>query len=292
MIILDGKKTAENIRRNIKLVIDQGFLRKPGLAFILIGDHSASKTYVNMKSKACLEVGILSKVIRLKESTPQLELAKVIHELNYDSSIDGILIQQPFPKHLDAVKVLHSIDPAKDVDGFHALNLGKMLMQDDTGFIPCTPLGILELLKAYNLNLDGKNVVVLGRSLIVGRPIANLLSQKRPFCNATVTICHSGSENLNSITKTADVLIAAVGISNFIKKSMIKQGCIIIDVGINRIQKDGNLILTGDVDFEDVAQSTSAITPVPGGVGPMTIAMLLQNTLKSFLLKHPQKLSS
>lgn len=283
MLIIDGKKTAQLHKNKIKQILDKGFSRKPGLAFILIGEDSASMTYVKMKSKACNEVNIESHVIHLPGDVSQEHLLKVIDQLNHNPHIDGILVQQPFPKHLNPLTIINSIDPFKDVDGFHPVNIGKLIMQDDTGFIPCTPLGILKLLEDYQLSLEGKHVVVIGRSLIVGRPIANLLSQSRDFCNATVTCCHRSSKDLSSFTKIADVLIVAIGKNEFIKADMVKEGCIVIDVGINRIEKKGTNILVGDVDFENVSLKASAITPVPGGVGPMTIAMLLANTMKSFL---------
>jgi methylenetetrahydrofolate dehydrogenase (NADP+)/methenyltetrahydrofolate cyclohydrolase len=287
MIVLDGKIIAQRCREEIKnTILNLPAHRKPSLAFILVGDHAASSTYVKMKAKGCAEVGIQSTVLSLPEKISFLELTKVIHDLNHDPSIDGILVQQPLPNHLDSSKVVDAIDPKKDVDGFHPLNLGKLLVQDPSGFIACTPLGILELLKAYELDLEGKHVVVLGRSLIVGKPIANLLSQKRPYCNATVTICHASSQHLSSITKSADVLIAAIGKPHFIDESMVKEGAIVIDVGINRITKNGTSIITGDVNYASVSKKASAITPVPGGIGPMTIAMLLKNTLKSFQLSH------
>ncbi len=282
-MILDGKKVAEKHRLNIKNTLSKGFYRKPGLAFILIGENPASNAYVKMKVKGCEEVGIESFLIRFDETISKEKLLSVIQELNLNSDIDGILVQQPLPSHLNTDQIVHAIDPKKDVDGFHPLNLGKMLIQDESGFIPCTPLGILNILKEYHLSAEGKHVVILGRSLIVGRPIANLMSQKREFCNATVTLCHSGTRNLSELTKKADILIAAIGQPHFVKKEMLKKDCIVIDVGINRIFKDEKMILTGDVDFDHVKDHVQAITPVPGGIGPMTIAMLLENTLKSFL---------
>ena len=285
-MILDGKKVALEYKDKIRDQIFSISDRKPGLAFILIGDHPASKAYVKMKIKGCEYCGILSEVYNLKENVSMEALLDLIDKLNLNRNIDGILIQQPFPKHLDAVKIINSIHPNKDVDGFHPLNLGKMLMEDESGFISCTPLGILKLLEYYKIDLNQKHVVVVGRSLIVGRPIANLLNQKRTLCNATVTMCHSQTARLNEITYSADVLISAVGKPKFITSSMVKNDSVVIDVGINRIQEKGVDLITGDVDFETVAKKTSYITPVPGGIGPMTIAMLLQNTLKSFLMRN------
>ncbi|NBO23854.1 MAG: bifunctional 5,10-methylenetetrahydrofolate dehydrogenase/5,10-methenyltetrahydrofolate cyclohydrolase [Chlamydiae bacterium] len=284
-MLLDGKAVAQKIRNEIHLSLKSFLPKKPGLAFILVGQHEPSLAYVKMKMKGCEEVGIISKVHHLDEKTKTQSLLDLVEALNEDPSVDGILIQQPLPIHLDSHKVLLAINPQKDVDGFHPLNLGKMLMQDSSGFLPCTPFGILELLAHYQLDFDGKQVVILGRSLIVGRPLANMLSQKRNFCNATVTLCHSGTKNLKEITKTADLLIAACGIAHFIKEEMVKEEAVVIDVGINRIFNGEKLIITGDVDFENVKKKAKALTPVPYGIGPMTIAMLLQNTQTSFLRK-------
>ena len=285
-MILDGKKVALEYQAKIREKILSISDRKPGLAFILIGDHPASKAYVKMKIKGCEYCGILSEVYNLEETVSMGSLLDLVNKLNANRNIDGILIQQPFPKHLDAIKVINSINPDKDVDGFHPLNLGKMLMEDESGLVSCTPLGILKLLEHYKIDLNQKHVVVVGRSLIVGRPIANLLNQKRKFCNATVTMCHSQTAKLDEITRSADVLISAIGKPKFITSDMVKKDSIVIDVGINRIQENGQDFIVGDVDFETVAKKTSYITPVPGGIGPMTIAMLLQNTLQSFLMKN------
>ena len=285
-MILDGKKVALEYQAKIREKILSISDRKPGLAFILIGDHPASKAYVKMKIKGCEYCGILSEVYNLEETVSMGSLLDLVNKLNANRNIDGILIQQPFPKHLDAIKVINSINPDKDVDGFHPLNLGKMLMEDESGLVSCTPLGILKLLEHYKIDLNQKHVVVVGRSLIVGRPIANLLNQKRKFCNATVTMCHSQTAKLDEITRSADVLISAIGKPKFITSDMVKKDSIVIDVGINRRQENGQDFIVGDVDFETVAKKTSYITPVPGGIGPMTIAMLLQNTLKSFLMKN------
>ncbi len=279
MKLIDGKQIAQEIRAEIKSEIARIAGREPGLAFVLVGDHTPSLTYVNMKKKGCEEVGIRSKVIHLPESIAEEKLIKEIELLNSDPSIDGILVQQPLPSAISTVKVVESIDPEKDVDGFHPHNLGKLMMGQKGGFIPCTPLGILKLLEKNGLSAEGKHVVVVGRSLIVGRPLAMLLSQNRPHCNATVTLAHSKTENLSAICKQADILIAAVGRPHLIRAEMVKEGAVVIDVGINR-NETGHIV--GDVDFENVKTIASMITPVPGGVGPMTIAMLLSNTLLSY----------
>ena len=286
MMLIDGKKIAAQRREALKELLKNNPYRKPGLAFILIGHDPASASYVKMKAIACEEVGIHSKVIHLPKDILQKELLRLIFELNFDETIDGILIQQPFPDHLDSHTLLNAVDPKKDVDGFHPLNVGKVFMQDEEGFIPCTPLGILKLIEAYKIPTEGKHVVVLGRSLIVGKPIANLLAQKSPLGNATVTICHAKTANLETHTKSADILIAAIGKPRFIKAEHLKPNAYVIDVGINRIEEEGKSKIVGDVDFESAQKIAKMITPVPGGVGPMTIAMLLENTYKSFMQKH------
>lgn len=253
--------------------------RLPGLAVILIGDHPASKTYVNAKKKRCKEAGILSFEYAYPSSIAQTELIETIEKLNHDPQIDGILLQLPLPPHIDKQKVLFAIDPNKDIDGFHPLNMGKLLLGDPTGFIPCTPLGIAELVLRNDLSFEGKEVVIVGRSSIVGRPLAELLSQNRKGFNATVTLAHSKSPHLHTLCKRADILVAAIGQPHFIKKDMVKKGVIAIDVGINKMA-DGTL--RGDIDYETVKELSSYITPVPGGIGPMTIAMLLENTWRSF----------
>lgn len=284
-MIIDGKKIAQEIREKIKDRVSKLKSRPPGLTFILVGNDPASHTYVRMKKKGCAYVGIRSNVIELPETVSQIELLQTIEGFNRDSNIDGILVQCPLPKQINESKIMMSIDPIKDVDGFHPINVGKMLLGDDSGFLPCTPHGIKVLLEKSRINPAHKHIVVLGRSNIVGKPLAAILVQKKPFCNATVTIAHSGTKDLVQITRQADILVVAIGKEQFIKKEMIRPKAIVIDVGINRINKEGKSLIVGDVDFDQVSKVASYITPVPGGVGPMTITMLLQNTLKSFLQK-------
>lgn len=281
-MIIDGAKIAKEILEEIRQKVALLKETKPHLALILVGNNPASSTYVNAKKRNCQKTGILSTSIEFEEMVSEEILLKKIEELNQNPSVDGILIQLPLPSHIDEKKILLAIDPKKDVDGFHPLNLGKLLLGIDDGFIPCTPLGIYELLKRSSISVEGKHVVIVGRSNIVGKPLAALLMQKKKGCNATVTIAHSQSERLEEITLQADILILAMGKAHFIKKEMVKPGAVVIDVGISR--KNNQLI--GDVDFKEVSLIASYITPVPGGVGPMTIAMLLKNTLNSFLKKN------
>lgn len=283
MNLIDGKKIALEIQGEIEQRVSLIQGRKPSLAFILIGDNPASQTYVRAKKKACAATGITSKLIEHPSSISQKELLRDIEDLNQDAFIDGILVQLPLPSHIDEKAVMRAIDPNKDVDGFHPINVGKMLLGEEGGFFPCTPYGIQVLLQRYQIPVEGKRVVIIGRSNIVGKPLAALLVQRRPGCNATVTVAHSQSQHLKEITHSADILIAAIGRPHFIGKEMIRPGCTVIDVGINRLT-DGKIV--GDVDFEQVRHLVSSITPVPGGVGPMTIAMLLQNTLLSYDRKH------
>lgn len=279
MNIIDGKKIAREIQHTIAHEVSLLSNQKPGLAFILVGDNPASQTYVRAKKRACAATGIASILIELPQTISEEELLTHIHQLNNDPLINGILIQLPLPLHINDRAVMFAIDPNKDVDGFHPINIGKMLLGEETGFLPCTPNGIHVLLKKCHIPITGKHVVIVGRSNIVGKPLAAILMQKKPSCNATVTIAHSQSENLIEITQSADILIAAIGKPHFIRKEMVRKGVVVIDVGINRLS---DKTLVGDVDFEQVAPLASWITPVPGGVGPMTIAMLLQNTLLSF----------
>ncbi|CUU85022.1 bifunctional methylenetetrahydrofolate dehydrogenase/methenyltetrahydrofolate cyclohydrolase FolD [Campylobacter hyointestinalis subsp. hyointestinalis] len=275
MQIIDGKSVSAKVKENIKnevLNLKRSGIT-PTLAVILVGEDKASQTYVASKEKACLACEIGSVMHRLSKETTQSELLALIEVLNLDDSIDGILVQLPLPSHIDTNKVLGAIDPAKDVDGFHAVNVGKLSSGLD-GFVPCTPLGIMELLKEYNVNLQGISAVVIGRSNIVGKPMANLLLN----AGATITVAHSKTQNLAEVVKRAKLIVVAVGRPNFLKENMVSDGAIVIDVGINRLDS-GKLV--GDVDFDGVAPKCSLITPVPGGVGPMTIAMLLSNTLKS-----------
>lgn len=282
--IIDGKKIAADIRSEIKIETEafvqaNGFA--PGLAVVLVGENPASQVYVKMKGKACAEVGFYSEEIRLPESTTEEDLLGKVAELNGRGDIHGILVQLPLPSQIRTETVLEKVDPDKDVDCFHPRNVGKLLI-GETVFAPCTPAGVQELLKRSGIPTRGKRVVILGRSNIVGKPMAALLLAKGEFADATVTVCHSKSENLSEITASADILIAAIGRAQFVKKEMVKSGAVVIDVGINRIQNPedpskGKLV--GDVDTEPVKEIASAITPVPGGVGPMTIATLLTNTL-------------
>ena len=275
MTILDGKNVSAQVKERVKNealnLKNQGI--EPALAVILVGEDKASQTYVAAKEKACIACEIKSVMHRLSESTTQSELIALIDVLNLDDGIDGILVQLPLPKHIDTNKILETISPAKDVDGFAAINIGKLASGLD-GFVPCTPLGIMEIFKAYDINLEGANAVVIGRSNIVGKPMANLLLN----ANATVTVTHSKTRNLKEICAGADILVAAIGRADFVTADMVKEGAVVIDVGINRMD-DGKL--KGDVKFDEVAPKCSFITPVPGGVGPMTIAMLLSNTIKS-----------
>ena len=286
MILLDGKKTAADIKEEIALevkILKEKGKKTPHLAAIIVGNNGASITYVNAKVKACERVGFESTLIRLEEHTTEEALLNQIIGLNKDKNIDGFIVQLPLPKHIDEQKVLMAVDPDKDVDCFHPTNVGKMALNLPT-FISATPFGILELLERYKVETSGKHVVVLGRSHIVGSPMSILLSQKRTVGNATVTMCHSRTKNLKEITLQADIIIAAIGIPEFLKADMVKDGVTIIDVGITRLEdnsKKNGFRLVGDVAFEEVSKKSEFITPVPGGVGPMTIAMLLKNTLLS-----------
>lgn len=284
MILLDGKKVASDIKAEIAIEVrylkDKG-TKTPHLAAIIVGDNGASITYVNAKVKACERVGFESTLVRLPEGISESELLNEIAILNIDNTIDGFIVQLPLPKHIDEQKVLMAVDPNKDVDGFHPTNVGKMALNLPT-FISATPFGILELLERYQVETSGKHVVVLGRSHIVGSPMSILLSQKRKVGNATVTMCHSRTKNLKELTLQADIIIAAIGIPEFLKADMVKDNVTVIDVGITRLadsSKKNGFRLVGDVAFAEVAKKSEFITPVPGGVGPMTIAMLLKNTL-------------
>jgi len=284
MVILDGKKTSNDLKDEIAIEVAKrrsNGNKIPHLAAILVGTDGASMTYVNSKVKSCEKVGFNSTLIDLPEDTTEDQLLNEIDDLNKDKDIDGFIIQLPLPKQIDEQKVLMAIDPNKDVDGFHPVNVGKMTLDLPT-FLPATPFGIMELLKRYKVETSGKNVVVIGRSHIVGRPMSILLSQKRDVGNATVTLVHSRTKNLEDITKEADIIVAALGKAEFLTGEMVKDGVTIIDVGITRVKDDSKkrgYRLAGDVDFESVSKKAGYITPVPGGVGPMTIAMLLKNTL-------------
>ncbi len=286
MSIIDGKKISAEIREEIKreaaALAAQG--TTPGIAVILVGDNPASVSYVTAKERACAETGIRSFMTRMPSETTQKELLSEIERLNADERVHGILVQLPLPKHIDESAVIRAILPEKDVDGFHPVNLGKLLLGDDDAFISCTPAGIMELLRRSGVDPSGKHAVVLGRSNIVGKPVANLLLQKKAGANATVTICHTGTPEAGKFTRKADILIVAAGRPRTVTADMVKPGAVVIDVGVNRMldsSRKSGFRLVGDVDFEAVSAVASLITPVPGGVGPMTISMLLSNTLKS-----------
>ena len=287
MIILDGKKTSNDIKSELSVLVDELMKkgkRPPHLAAVLVGNDGSSLTYVESKVRSCEKIGYQSTLIHLPETTSEGELLEQIHSLNNDKEIDGFIVQLPLPKHIDEEKVLMAVDPHKDVDGFHPTNFGKMAL-DIESFIPATPYGIVELLDRYKIDISGKHAVVIGRSNIVGRPMSILLSRKSSPGNATVTLTHSRTKNLETITKEADIIVSALGVPNFLTQDMIKEGAIIIDVGITRVPDDSNpkgYVITGDVDYENVKEKASYITPVPGGVGPMTIAMLLQNTYHAY----------
>lgn len=284
-IIIDGKKVSQDIKDELKIKVDE--LKSngitPGLAAVLVGDDPASAIYVRSKAKACEKIGVYSEVITRPADIDQSEIENIVGALNKRNDIDGILVQSPLPDHLDEPAVTLKIDPQKDVDGFHPFNVGCMLAGQPT-FLPCTPYGIVELMRRYQIDPAGKEVVVLGRSNIVGKPIAAMLLQKGPMANATVTICHSRTKNIGDVCRRADIIIAAIGQAAFVKANMVKDGVVIIDVGINRIDDpsaDKGYRVVGDVDFEACKNKASYITPVPGGVGLMTIAMLLTNTFHS-----------
>jgi methylenetetrahydrofolate dehydrogenase (NADP+)/methenyltetrahydrofolate cyclohydrolase len=287
MTILDGKQTGNDIKAELAARVDQlvkDGKRPPHLAAVLVGNDGASLTYVGSKVRSCEKIGYESTLIQLPEETTEAELLQQIDRLNANAAIDGFIVQLPLPKHIDEEKVLMAIDPHKDVDGFHPTNFGKMAL-DMESFIPATPYGIMELLRRYDIDICGKHAVVIGRSNIVGRPMSILLSRKSSPGNATVTLTHSRTKNLAAITKEADIVVSALGVPNFLKEDMVKEGAIIIDVGITRVSDSSHpkgYIITGDVDYEHVKDKASFITPVPGGVGPMTIAMLLQNTYLAY----------
>ncbi|MGB6129972.1 MAG: bifunctional methylenetetrahydrofolate dehydrogenase/methenyltetrahydrofolate cyclohydrolase FolD [Psychrilyobacter sp.] len=278
--IIDGKKVSADIKEEIKIEIEkitESGQRAPGLAVIIVGENPASKVYVNSKAKTCNALGMYSEKHVLDAEITEEELLKLIEGLNNKEKIDGILVQLPLPKHIDEDKIIEAIKPEKDVDGFHPINLGKLVIGKN-GFKSCTPYGIMELLERYEIDLNGKDVVVVGRSNIVGKPLGIMLTK----ANATVTICHSRTKNLSEKTLNADIVIVAIGREKFLTEDMVKKGAVVIDVGINR---DASGKLCGDVDYENVSKKTSLITPVPGGVGPMTIAMLMKNTVKSRMEK-------
>lgn len=284
MQIIDGKQVAADVLAEVQQDIEElkaaGVV--PGLAVVLVGEDPASKVYVGSKVRKCAELGMLSRKIALPAETTQEELLGVIAELNADPAIHGILVQSPPPRHIDESAVVLAIDSRKDVDGFHPENVAKLVMEDPTGFVPCTPLGCMRLLKAYGVETSGAHAVVVGRSMIVGKPMAHLLMSKE--ANATVTVAHSRTRDLAGLCRTADIIVAAVGRPNMIGEEFVKEGAVVIDVGINRVDdpsKERGYRIVGDVDFDKVAPKCRAITPVPGGVGPMTIAMLMANTVKA-----------
>lgn len=283
--IIDGKQVAADMRAELKTKVaklkEQGIV--PGLAVVLVGEDPASKSYVTAKERACEEIGIFSDDNRLPADTNQEDLMALVEKLNKDPKINGILVQLPLPKHLDESAVLLAIDPDKDVDGFHPMNVGKMVVGEKT-FLPCTPHGVIQLLKRSGTKIEGAEVVVVGRSNIVGKPVANMLIQKNDMGNATVTVCHTRTKNLAEHCLRADIIIVAAGRPNMVTADMVKDGAVVIDVGVNRVEdatKKRGYRLVGDVDFEAVKEKASLITPVPGGVGPMTITMLLYNTVES-----------
>ncbi len=281
MQIIDGKKVSAQVKEKVRLET-QALKEKhgitPGLAVVIVGDDPASRVYVNNKKKACELVGFTSEEYALPASTTQEELLELVHALNEKKDINGILVQLPLPKHLDDKAVIEAISPQKDVDAFHAVNVGKIML-GEYDFLPCTPAGVMEMLHAYDIPVEGKECVVIGRSNIVGKPMGMLLLHE----NGTVTICHSRTKNLAEVCQRADILVAAVGIAKFVKADMVKEGAVVIDVGMDR-DEDGKLC--GDVDFENVKDKCSFITPVPGGVGPMTISTLMKNTLKACMLQN------
>ena len=284
MQLIDGlaisKIIKEELKSEVELRTSKGF-KKPHLAAVLVGNNGASVTYVNAKVKACEEVGFESTLIRLEETASEDEIIQAIRDLNENDSVDGYIVQLPLPKHINEKKVLQAIDAAKDVDGFHPTCLGKMMLGLPT-FLPATPMGIITLLERYKIETKGKHALVIGRSHIVGLPVSVLLQRNHPFGNCTVTLCHSHTKNLQELCLQADIIVAAVGIPEFVKGSMVKEGAVIIDVGITRVEdstKKSGFKLLGDVEFATVSEKASFITPVPGGVGPMTIVSLMQNTL-------------
>ncbi|GIK61400.1 MAG: bifunctional methylenetetrahydrofolate dehydrogenase/methenyltetrahydrofolate cyclohydrolase FolD [Ignavibacteriota bacterium] len=287
MIIIDGKKIAQEIRAELKTEIDKlisAGKNVPGLVAILVGDNPASESYVRGKAKACEEIGMRAVTERHPSDITEKTLLDLIDSYNNNDKFNGILVQLPLPKHIDEDKVIETISPKKDVDGFHPINVGNLVI-GKPAFRSCTPAGIQELLIRYKIETKGKHVVVLGRSNIVGKPIANIMLQKKEFANSIVTICHSAAPDVSYYTKQADILIAAIGSPKFVKGSMVKEGVVVIDVGINRLEDKAaqkGYRLVGDVDFDEVSKKASYITPVPGGVGPMTIAMLLKNTFEAY----------
>ncbi len=289
MNIIDGKAVAAKIKEEIRAEVAEMVARgerAPGLVAILVGEDGASRTYVNAKEKACGDLGFYSEVLRLPASTTEEELLREVAKLNQDERVDGFIVQMPLPKHIDEQKIIEAIDPSKDVDGFHPTNVGKVTLGLRPAFVSATPAGIMDLLKFYNIETSGKNCVVIGRSNIVGRPMSILLSEKGVDC--TVTLVHSRTKNIEAICREADIIVAALGIAEFLKAEMVKEGAVVIDVGITRVEdasKKSGFRLLGDVQWDEVSPKCSYITPVPGGVGPMTIVSLMKNTLLARKLK-------
>ena len=286
MTILDGRKTSSDIKDEIAVAVKEivaGGSRAPHLAAVIVGEDGASLTYVGSKVRACKKVGFDSTLVKLPDTVTEDELLNKIHELNNNNAIDGYIVQLPLPSHIDSQKILMAVDPAKDVDGFHPTNFGKMALNLPT-FISATPYGIMELLERHNVETEGKHTVVIGRSDIVGRPISILMSRKSNPGNSTVTLAHSRTKNIAELTRQADIIISALGSPNFVKADMVKEGVVVVDVGITRVKDDSEkgYKIVGDVDYENVSKKASHITTVPGGVGPMTIAMLLKNTLQAY----------
>jgi methylenetetrahydrofolate dehydrogenase (NADP+) / methenyltetrahydrofolate cyclohydrolase len=284
--LIDGRAIAEKVYVDLRREIAELKAKyvTPGLAVVLVGDDPASRAYVRSKDKMCRELGLHSLKLELPESTTQTELLNRVEELNADSDIHGILVQSPPPQHIDEAAIIRALDPRKDVDGFHPENVAKLVLDDPSGFVPCTPLGVQRLLIESKININGTHAVILGRSMIVGKPLALLLMQKNEKANATVTVVHSRSRDLAEITRSADIIIAAIGRAGFVKADHVREGAVVIDVGINRVEdaaSERGYRLVGDVAFDEVSEKTMAITPVPGGVGPMTIAMLMSNTVKA-----------
>ena len=289
--IIDGKEFSKEIREGLKIEINSLSIKTgkyPVLAVILAGDDPASQVYVKNKIKTCAEIGVVSREYLKEATVTENELLELIRILNEDDDVNGILVQLPLPKQINEKNIISSIKPEKDVDGFHPVNIGKAVIGDDSAFLPCTPHGCHELIKKYVPDTDGKHVVIVGRSNIVGKPMANIMVQKSKGANCIVTICHSASRDISVYTRQADILVAAVGVPALIKEDMVKDGVVVIDVGVNRVDSDipGKTKLVGDVDFDGVSKKAAAISPVPGGVGPVTIAMLMKNTVKAFKQKN------
>ncbi len=294
MQLLDGKKTSEDIKNEIAaevLKMKNNGEKVPHLAAVIVGNNGASLTYVGSKVRSCQQIGFESTLVSLPETITEAELLEKIAELNQDDNLDGYIVQLPLPKHIDEQKILMAVDPDKDVDGFHPTNFGKMALEMET-FLPATPFGIMQLLERYKVETAGKHTVVIGRSHIVGRPMSILMSRKGYPGDSTVTLTHSRTKNIEEFTKNADIIITALGVPNYLKADMVKDGVVVIDVGITRVEDASHpkgYVITGDVDFDGVSKKSSFITPVPGGVGPMTIAMLLQNTLLARKMRSAKK---